>query len=404
MTDQSTRMSCRRVLLVVAGLLFLAPAWAQEDPEPDLEEFELPEYEESLGKTAEILELDDVDFTGNPLKSLIEKWPADLVVAPVPGYSPQLGWNLKLVSGYFLDPDEDADHAASVLGGFVMFSENGSSAYGAGANLHLLDDKLRVQVGGLYADVRYDYYATDLPGPIPDFAVPIRQDGPAYFASGSWRVWKKLYVGVGYLGGEIDTELRSLPPIIPPELVSNLALRLGAWTIPLQIDSRDNEQFPRSGWKVDGRTMLYRESVGGDFDAETYKLSANYYLPMRDQDVLASRFVVRAADGNAPFFLLSTLGGSTDLRGYPSGRYRDRYMYAVQSEYRWHVNDHWIFTGFAGFGEVADKFSNFGKEILPAAGIGVRYVLSQKHKVSLSADLAVGDDGTEFYFGVGEAF
>ena len=222
--------------------------------------------------------------------------------------------------------------------------------------------------------------------------------------SGSWRVWKKLYVGIGYLAGEVDTAIRELPPIIPPELTPSVGLRLGAWTIPIQIDSRDNEQFPRSGWKVDGRTVLFRESVGGDFDAETYMLSANYYLPMRDQDVLASRIVVRGTGGDVPFFLLSTLGGSTDLRGYPSGRYRDRYMYAVQSEYRWHFNDQWIFTGFAGFGEVADEFSNFGKEILPAAGIGVRYVLSQKHKVSLSADVAVGDDGTEFYFGVGEAF
>jgi hypothetical protein len=403
MIDQSTPVSCRRILLL-AGLLFLSPAWAQEDPQADIDEFEFPEYEESIGPGAEILDLDDVAITGNPLKSLIEKWPPDLVVAPVPGYSPQLGWNLKLVGGYFLDKKEEAEHAASVLGGFVMFSENGSKAYGAGANLHLLDDKLRVQAGGLYMDVRYDYYVSDLPEPIPDLAVPIRQNGPGYFVSGTWRVWKKLYAGIGYLGGEIDTEILNTPPFIPPGLIPDLALKLGAVTIPLQIDSRDNEQFPRSGWKVDGRAVLYSESVGGDFDAETYKLSANYYLPMRDQDVLASRIVVRGADGNAPFFLLSTLGGDTDLRGYPSGRYRDRYMYAVQSEYRWHFNDHWIFTGFAGFGEVADKFSNFGNEIHPAAGIGVRYVLSQKHKVSLSADIAVGDDGNQFYFGVNEAF
>ena len=120
--------------------------------------------------------------------------------------------------------------------------------------------------------------------------------------------------------------------------------------------------------------------------------------------MLASRVVLRGTDGDAPFFLLSTLGGSTDLRGYPSGRYRDRYMYAVQSEYRWHFNDQWIFTGFAGFGEVASEVSGFGGDILPAAGIGARFVLSQKHKVSLSADVAVGKDGTEFYFGVGEAF
>jgi hypothetical protein len=41
---------------------------------------------------------------------------------------------------------------------------------------------------------------------------------------------------------------------------------------------------------------------------------------------------------------------------------------------------------------------------LPAAGIGIRFVLSQKHRVGLSADLAVGNDGAEFYFGVGETF
>jgi hemolysin activation/secretion protein len=125
---------------------------------------------------------------------------------------------------------------------------------------------------------------------------------------------------------------------------------------------------------------------------------------MREQDVLASRFIVRGTGGDAPFFLLSTIGGNTDLRGYPSGRYRDRYMYALQSEYRWQFNDNWIFTGFAGFGEVANEFSGFGGKILPAAGIGVRFVLSQKHKVSLSADFAAGRDGSEFYFGVGEAF
>jgi outer membrane translocation and assembly module TamA len=126
---------------------------------------------------------------------------------------------------------------------------------------------------------------------------------------------------------------------------------------------------------------------------------------MRKQDVLALRATVRSTGGDdVPFFLLSSFGGSTDLRGYPSGRYRDRMMYALQSEYRWQFNDRWIFTGFAGFGEVADNFGDFGENYLPAAGIGTRFVLSKKHRVGLSADIAVGKDGTEFYFGVGEAF
>ena len=72
-----------------------------------------------------------------------------------------------------------------------------------------------------------------------------------------------------------------------------------------------------------------------DFDAETYKLAVNNYRPMGEQNVLALRAVLRTTVGDdAPFFLLSTFGGSTDLRGYPSGRYRDEWMYALQGEYR----------------------------------------------------------------------
>ena len=148
----------------------------------------------------------------------------------------------------------------------------------------------------------------------------------------------------------------------------------------------------------------YRESVGSDFEAETYKVSVNHYAPMRETDVLATRFVVRSASEDVPFFLLSTVGGDTDLRGYPGGRYRDRHMYALQTEYRWQFSDRWIFTGFVGVGEVADQFSKMGRNFLPAGGVGARFVLSQKHKVGLSLDVATGKDGTEIYFGVGEAF
>jgi len=396
-------MSSRYVLPLLAGLVLAWPAWAQEDSDLPPEEIDLPEYEESFGGGGDVLGLDDMeDVAGNPMQRLFKNWPADLVVAPVPGYSPQLGWNLKLLGGYFFDPPEDADHAASVLGGFGMIAQNGSYAYGAGANLHLLNDKLRVQVAGLYVDVRYDYYSDVLPD--RDLVVPIRQDGPAFFVTGSWRVWKKLYVGLGYLGGKVDTVVRTEAIGLPPALIPEVTFNLRGITIPLRIDSRDNENFPRSGWKIDGNTILYRESLDSDVDADTYKLAFNNYRPMRENDVLATRLIIRGTDGDAPFFLLSTLGGSTDLRGYPSGRFRDRYMYALQSEYRWQFNDNWIFTGFAGFGEVANEISGFGEELLPAAGIGVRFVLSQKHKVSLSSDVAVGNDGWEFYFGVGEAF
>ncbi len=179
---------------------------------------------------------------------------------------------------------------------------------------------------------------------------------------------------------------------------------LGALWVPVQFDSRDHEQFPRRGWLIDGDTKIYRDDFGSDFEAETYKLALNHYRAMRTRDALALRAVIKATGGNAPFFLLSSFGSGPDLRGYPAGRYRDKLMYAVQGEYRWHLHDSWILTGFAGVGEVADEIGDFGDDFLPAAGIGARYVLSKKHRVSISADLAVGKHGAEFYIGIGEAF
>jgi outer membrane protein assembly factor BamA len=398
-------MDKQRVLAVVAALLLVGVpvAHAQTESTGFAAQSEIPasDLTSMIGDGG--LQLDATDSEPGLLGRLAERWPADLVVAPIPGRSPQIGWNLALAVGYFITGKSDEpDARSSVVGGFAMGAENGSYAYGLGTNLYLLDDRLRVKAGAAYADVRYRYYGSGLENNELGIGVDILQEMPLYFGSAAWNVWKRLYVGAGYLGGEVDSRLRftTSNPFFDPSLV----LDIGAWSLTLNWDSRDHDQFPRNGWFVDASTRFFRKSAGGDFDAETYKIAFNHYLPVRETDVLASRLLLRGTSEGAPFFLLSTFGGSKDLRGYPSGRYRDEMMYALQTEYRWQYSDSLIFTGFAGFGEVADSFGDMGGDFLPAAGIGARYVLSKKHKVSLSFDVAQGKHGTEYYFGVGEAF
>jgi len=393
--------------ILAASLLATAHAQESEKVAEDARDFDLPASEMSDMVGDGGLDLGDVDFEGSPLKRFAERWPADLVVAPIPGRSPQLGWQLTLGAGYFLNSsdenDDDDETHPSILGGFGMVSENGSYAYGGGAYLHLLDDKLRVKAGAAYADLRYRFYGVGRPLNERGVSLDILQEMPLYFASATYRVWRKFYVGLGYVGGTVNTKAEFVFP--DPQLVNPLGdLDIGAWMIPLEWDSRDHEQFPRTGWKVDGRAMFYRDSSGADFNAETYKIAANYYHPIGERDVLASRVMMRWTKGDAPFFLKSSFGGSTDLRGYPSGRFRDNMMYAMQTEYRWQATERWIFTGFVGVGEVAERFSDFGYNYLPAAGLGTRFVLSKKHRVGLSFDVAHGKVGTEYYFGVGEAF
>jgi len=188
--------------LAIVAVFIVAPAWAQA-PSEDVDSNQ--DFELAGAGVAGLdgdggLEMSDVSFVGTPLKDWFKNWPEDLVIAPIPGRSPQMGWKLTLAGGYFLESrDEDSDASPSVLGGFAMIAENGSYAYGAGANLRLLDDKLRVKIGGGFADVRYRFYGFG--NNVTDVGVDILQEGPLYFASGMWRVWNKLYLGLGYLQG-----------------------------------------------------------------------------------------------------------------------------------------------------------------------------------------------------------
>ena len=136
-------------------LLAAAPAFAQTDVDAD---FDLPgsaiDEVGSLG-----LDLGDADFVGNPSSGMFSGWPEDLVLVPIPGRSPQIGWNLTLAGGYFMELDGSEEEVSpSVIGGFGMYAENGSYAYGFGGNFHLLGDDLRVKAGAGYVDVRYRYW------------------------------------------------------------------------------------------------------------------------------------------------------------------------------------------------------------------------------------------------------
>ena len=53
---------------------------------------------------------------------------------------------------------------------------------------------------------------------------------------------------------------------------------------------------------------------------------------------------------------------------------------------------------------MAPDYGSFFGDLLPAGGVGVRYMLPKEYNVSIALDAAVGKHGTEYYFTLGEAF
>ena len=107
--------------------------------------------------------------------------------------------------------------------------------------------------------------------------------------------------------------------------------------------------------------------------------------------------------GDIPWDQLSKIGGGDSLRGYTTGRYRDKQMLLTQAEYRLDLPGRHGMVFWAGAGVIADKASElFDQSVLPNYGVGYRFEV--KPRVNLRLDMGFGDGDSGFYFNVNEAF
>ncbi len=371
-----------------------------------------------------VISAGEVDPNTKLKTQVLSWWPDGLLVVPIPSRSPVLGWSVLLGTGYFFQPNkDDAKSPPSIVGGGVFVSENGSKALAAGSQLYLKEDKIRITAAGGYMDVNYRIYSNPEQGEFID----VKQRGGLALVGAKYAVWDNVFLGARWIGfrantfarfGDNDSGIQDLD--------RNYILNTDNWAsgikIPLTYDTRDDQNFPRQGWNAELTYTSYNEAIGSDFDTEIYELFANYYHPFREADVLASRAYYKTVNGSPPFYLLSIFGTGADLRGYTPGRYIDRSMYAIQTEYRFKLMKKVYLAGFVGVGEVYGPISGFreivngdrqirdgistrpGDNLLPAGGLGLRYVLSERYKVSLRLDYAWGKDEGIYYLSVGEAF
>lgn len=173
----------------------------------------------------------------------------------------------------------------------------------------------------------------------------------------------------------------------------------------LNRDSRDDVFFPRRGdyWLLSG--LFNSRAFGGDFAYTHMKLDARKYLPVGSANVLAFQGQLQLISGTPPFYGYAKLGSDTMMRGYYTGRYRDKVMAAVQGEYRMRLSWRIGIVGFAGLGNVAPGIGalDFG-HLKFSYGTGLRYRISSREATNLRVDFAFGKGTSGVYFTAREAF
>lgn len=172
----------------------------------------------------------------------------------------------------------------------------------------------------------------------------------------------------------------------------------------LQYDTRDNLTAATRGVYAAFEQRYCPGFLGnqsGDFGYSDIRLYG--YHPVWKGGVIAGALHSRLSYGAVPWSQLSTFGGSSTMRGYYDGRFRDKGETDITLELRQHV---WRRNGFAvwmGAGTVYPRLSALNlRHVLPNAGIGYRWEF--KARTNVRVDFGVGRGETSFIFSINEAF
>jgi outer membrane protein assembly factor BamA len=352
----------------------------------------------------------DAETSSDLLKAPVEHQKAvtdkkvNFVAMPIPISNPELGNGLAVAAMALYSPGQSKRPWTTGVGGF--YSDTKSWAVAAFQKAYIDDDKFRVTAGVGTGVFNVDFYGIGQAAGDAGRSIPIEQTSNFAGFEGLMRLAPNLYGGImfRYIGmkTKIQASQVQLPVPLPDFELDSASALIG---IAAEYDTRDTEYGPRKGTYATFQYLYGSEALGSDFEYPRMAVAVNGYHGLSEKAILAWRVSVCASGDDAPFYDLCSYGQNNDLRGYVSGQYRDHFMVATQVEYRRQLYKRWGVVAFAGIGEVAPGVNDLSSEnLLPAAGLGLRFAASQKYRVNLSVDYAVGKDSDALYFYIGEAF
>ena len=325
---------------------------------------------------------------------------------PVVGYTPEtrLAGGLALVRLVRPPAGDVATRPSSVTGSAIL-TQRGQLTTAVAAERWTPANRWRLAGGARYARFPYQLFGVgrDVPESAEEAYTPRRWGADAEV--------RRRVAGALYLGASGEFERTTMLRVEEGGLLDrdalvgsrggNVAL-LGA---SATWDSRDNVFAAARGGYVQLAAAVADGALGSDFDFDRLALDARAYLRVGRAQVLAVQGVAARVSGDVPFERLAQIGGSSVMRGYLQGRYRDGAMAAAQAELRTPLWRRLGAVAFAGAGDVAPTLGDLDAGSLKTVvGAGLRYALSPTDRLNIRLDFGGGSGTSGTYVTVGEAF
>ena len=196
----------------------------------------------------------------------------------------------------------------------------------------------------------------------------------------------------------------------------NLLHRIGGSVfyagVSQSYDTRNSNNYTTKGFLGRISFQYAPDFYGGEnFTGSLIKLNVRNFWSLSSKFVVGVNGLFHSIQGkNTPFYLLPQMGNDEMMRGYYTGRYRDRNLLAGQAELRYRYNNRFGLVAFAGGGQVFDNGEFTLKSLKPSYGAGGRYFFDPEKGLSVRLDYGVGEKRpnekrqTGFYISLAEAF
>jgi len=223
------------------------------------------------------------------------------------------------------------------------------------------------------------------------------------------------YLFLGVVGGGFDYKFSDSNPASIYYADASVQGKQGGLSIfggpSVIFDSRNNNTYTISGMIVTSYLNIIEGMFSNsDYQGGFFNIEYSGFFSLNKQLVLGLDVQEQSMVGDqSPFYLLPALGSDEMMRGYYSGRFRDRNFLAGQAELRYRVSKRFGIVGFAATGEVFHSAFDI-HDLKPDIGVGARYFFDVQKGLSIRMDYGVGEKRPGearqqgLYVALGEAF
>lgn len=171
-------------------------------------------------------------------------------------------------------------------------------------------------------------------------------------------------------------------------------------------DNRNSSFWPTHGGMYQFSFNHFDKIFASDFQYTNFILDLRKFWKLKRSQVIAGQFYGFFNAGDVPLRSLANFGGTSSMRGYYNGRFRDKNQVVLQAEYRVPVIWRFGVVAFAGMGDVCKKLSELDLlHMKYSVGGGLRFSVNKSEKMNLRLDYGIGSGRSNgFYIQFGEAF